>query len=126
MTHYPAGHVSPAAFENSQRNQLRLQILAEREQQAKADLEAEIDRRMEAIRGPQEKPVAVQEKPRLSRSWAMALRTLLPSSSTQMRPRYGVAFCMPGGFSHDQDPRLRPSAGRSPAHGHYRKIMREV
>ena len=52
MTHYPAGHVSPEAFENAQRHQVRLQILHEREEQAKAELEAEIDRRLEAARGP--------------------------------------------------------------------------
>lgn len=61
MTHHPAGHVSPAAFENSQRNAIRQLILAEREEAARAELEAEITRRMEAARGPQQvKPEPVQ------------------------------------------------------------------
>lgn len=50
-THYPAGDVSPAAFENAQRHQMRLQILIEREEAARAGLEAEIDRRLAVARG---------------------------------------------------------------------------
>lgn len=61
MTHYPAGHVSPEAFENAQRNAMRVLILAEREEAARAGLEAEIDRRLEAARGPREKPEPVRE-----------------------------------------------------------------
>jgi hypothetical protein len=57
MTHYAAGHVSPAAFENSQRNIIRQQILHEREEAARLELEAEITRRLEAARNPAPKAV---------------------------------------------------------------------
>ena len=55
-----AQHVSPAAFDNAQRNIIRQQIIAERDQAARAELEAEVTRRIELARGRQGKPA---EKP---------------------------------------------------------------
>jgi len=47
----PAGHVPADQSEQAQRDAMRLVILAEREQTAKAALEAEITKRLNALRG---------------------------------------------------------------------------
>lgn len=54
--HYPAGWVSPEAAEADDREHHRRQIAAEREAADRDDLEAEVDRRLAAARGPRKKP----------------------------------------------------------------------
>lgn len=61
--HYPAGWPSPAAVEAAQRQALREQVARERAEADRDDLEAEVDKRLAAARGPQGEPVAVQVAP---------------------------------------------------------------
>ena len=61
--HVPAGWVSASHADQAQRQAMRVLILQEREEAARVELEAEIDKRLNAARSPQDQPVAVQEAP---------------------------------------------------------------
>ena len=61
--HHPAGWASASHADQAQRQAMRTLILLEREEAARVELEAEIERRLQVARGSQGKPEAVKPAP---------------------------------------------------------------